>query len=230
MSDPVLRADEVLRRWSQGGDLCAPFTELLPVSGASISMFGSRGTHLTLCASDTRAVSLDEMHLKLGEGPRWEVAGTGHVVVSADLSQDVNPSWPMFSAGAAGLGVQALFAFPITIGGVMIGAVDLYRLAAGPLSADGMAQARALTRMVAGPAVARAIRSADQHDSPERAKSPALRREVHQATGMILIQLDVTKEDALALLKAHAFASDQSLDQVAADVVGRQLDFRDLRE
>lgn len=230
MSDSVTGGDDPVDSGTHGEGLCTPFTALLPVSGASISMFGSGGIHSTVCTSDPLATALDALHLKLGEGPRWEVARTGYPALSSDLVRDANPSWPLFSADAAALGVRALFAFPIAIGGITIGAVDLYRLTAGPLGIRPTALLRSLIRAVASAAVAEAVGSADRDDSTERADAPALRREVHQATGMLLVQLDVAKDDALALLRAHAFATGRSLDDVAGDVVARRLDFRDLRD
>lgn len=228
MTDGVTGRGEALVSWGRGADLCAPFVEFVPVAGGSISMFGSGGTHSTVSASDPLASRLDEMQLMLGEGPRWEAVHTGRAVLSPDIVRENNPRWPTFGERATGLGVSALFTFPIIIGGVMIGAVDLYRTTPGPLGADETSRARSLTRMVAAPAVARAVLSAHQHNSVEHTGAPALRREVHQATGMILIQLDVTADDALALLKAHAFVQGRAINEVASDVVNRRLDFRDL--
>jgi hypothetical protein len=48
---------------------------------------------------------------------------------------------------------------------------------------------------------------------------------VHQASGMIAAQLDVNVADALVRLRAHAFANDRPLAEVAADVVARRLRF-----
>jgi hypothetical protein len=42
---------------------------------------------------------------------------------------------------------------------------------------------------------------------------------VHQATGFLSSQLDITLDDALALLRAHALANGHSLYQLARDVV-----------
>jgi hypothetical protein len=55
--------------------------------------------------------------------------------------------------------------------------------------------------------------------------SPLARTEVYQATGMIIAQLRVNAETALARLRAHAFATDRPIDEVARDVVGRRLRF-----
>jgi AmiR/NasT family two-component response regulator len=63
---------------------------------------------------------------------------------------------------------------------------------------------------------------------PEAAGSPTMRREVHQATGMILMQLETTATEAFSLLRAHAFSSGRTVEDVAKDVVARLLDFRQL--
>jgi hypothetical protein len=47
-------------------------------------------------------------------------------------------------------------------------------------------------------------------DLPELAvagESISSRREIHQATGMVLAQLNIAVDDAALLLRAHAFAS-----------------------
>ena len=49
--------------------------------------------------------------------------------------------------------------------------------------------------------------------------------EVHQATGMIIVQLGVTAAVALIRLRAYAYAQDRRLRDVAADVVARRLRF-----
>jgi AmiR/NasT family two-component response regulator len=49
--------------------------------------------------------------------------------------------------------------------------------------------------------------------------------EIHQATGMISVQLGVTLEEAFVRLRAHAFASNIALGALAGEVVRRRLRF-----
>jgi GAF domain-containing protein len=214
--------------WGWGADLCAPFVAQLPVTGASISVFGLTGRQLALCSSDPVAARLEELHFNLGEGPHWIVARTGRSVISADLANDPHPDWPIFAAECAALEVGALFAFPVRMGAVTVGVVDLYRTLPGDLEATDLSRARSLARTVAAPAVQAAIRSANDETTAEVRGDPAIRREVHQAVGMILIQLETTATEAFSLLRAHAFAAGRSVDEVARDVVARRLDFSDL--
>ncbi len=214
--------------WEWGDDLCAPFVDLLPVSGASISVFRSSGSHSTVCSSDVTAARLDAMQFELGEGPRWEVARTGSPAISTDAAHDAHPDWPVFGAALAALGVGALFSFPIMTGAVMMGVVDLYRRTPGALGRPATTRLRSLARRVAAPAVREAVRSAGLHVSAEHPNASALRRVVHQAVGMIFVQLDTTTDEALALLRSHAFSAGRPIEEVARDVVARRLDFRHL--
>ncbi len=215
--------------WEWGDDLCAPFVELLPVSGASISVLRRDGDATTVCTSDALAQRLDAMQFALGEGPRWVVARTAKPSFSADVARDPHPDWPVFGAALPTLGVGALFTFPILTGPVLLGVIDLYRRAPGALDRDATARAVSLARRVAAPAAREAMRAAAEGEGEAPgAKRHGLRREVHQAVGMVFVQLDVTTIEALALLRAYAFSTSRPLEDVALDVVERTLDFRDL--
>ncbi len=48
---------------------------------------------------------------------------------------------------------------------------------------------------------------------------------MHQATGMILVQLGIPAQDAFVRLRAHTFATRRPLAEVARDVVVRRLVF-----
>ena len=204
--------------------LCSRFVDSLAVSGASISMLRADGHGSTICASDALAGRLDELQFDLGEGPHWEVLRTRNPVFNDDLLLGGHQAWPIFGASVVDLGVRAVFAFPVVSSEVTVGVVDLYRTAPGGLGDDGMAAAAALAERIAGPALRAAFRSAED-GRPEGAAYPALRREVHQAIGMILVQLDTDASEAFARLRAYAFLTGRSVHEVARDVVAREIDF-----
>lgn len=211
-----------------GDDLCAPFVHLLPVTGASISVFGLPGRRLALCSSDALAARLEELQFDLGDGPDWFVVRTGREVISSEVTNDSHPGWPVFAAEMAALNVAAIFALPVKLGAVTVGVVNLYRTTPGILDTRALSKARSLARTVAAPAVRAAVRSANDDTTLENRAGPAIRREVHQAIGMILIQLETTATEAFSLLRAHAFARGRTVEDVANDVVARRLDFSDL--
>lgn len=210
---------------SPGAALCSRFVELLPITGVSISAIGAPG-HSTIGASDTVAARVEELQFELGEGPHWEALSSGQAVLVPDVGER-DHSWPVFGAAVLELGVGALFAFPLVMGAVTVGVVDMYRSARGELDARAIATAHSLAASTAGTVLRLAARSASE-DAPTRgAMVPELRRVVHQATGMILIQLQVTATEAFSRLQAHAFSTGETVEFVAHKVVTRELSFRE---
>jgi AmiR/NasT family two-component response regulator len=115
------------------------------------------------------------------------------------------------------------------LGVVVVGVVSLYRDRAELLTDSELEQTQALVERVTVSAVRLALRSAAMEAGPsDTVFAPAMRREVHQATGMILVQLDVSATEAFLRLRARAFTTSRSIQDIAHDVVSRVLDFRDL--
>lgn len=206
-------------------ELLSPFIELLPVHGASISVLAGPGQS-TLGASDALAARLEQLQFELGEGPHWEALHSGEPVLVPDM-RERRSSWPVFCTTAGELEVGAMFAFPLTLGAVVVGVVDLYRSTTGDLSPGDRATARSLAAVTASTALRLAAQAATEDAPQQGAWSPELRRVVHQATGMLLVQLDVTATEAFARLRAHAFATGATLESVAQDVVARRLTLDD---
>lgn len=97
----------------------------------------------------------------------------------------------------------------------------MYKLPPGALSED-LEAAQVISDAV-GVAL---LRESADGTWPDETASWASRSRVHQATGMVIAQLGIAPHDALALLKAHAYLQDVTLDDVASQVVTRRLDFR----
>jgi GAF domain-containing protein len=179
----------------------------------------------------TGAVSaeVEQLQFTLGQGPGVDAASTGAPVLAPDLAAD--PSrWPGFAPAAAALGVRAVFAFPMQIGAISVGSLLAHRCTAGPLVNSGLIDALVLADAVTVVLIHR--RSGDgghaESQAPTGWATPSTyRAEVHQATGMISVQLGVGLAEALVRLRAHAFGRDRLIADVAADVVARRLRFDD---
>jgi transcriptional regulator with GAF, ATPase, and Fis domain len=206
---------------------CRPFLIALPISGVSVTVISSAGAQSTLCASDTVAARLDELHFELGEGPQWLAARSGQMVLIPDVAADSHHRWPVFGASLNELPVGAIFSIPMKMGAVTLGAATLYRNKPGELSEDQQNSALAIATAIASTAVQGAMWSAKDDAPPESTQVPALRREVHQATGMVLVQLDATATIAYSRLQAYAFANGRTVQSVAHDVVLRNITFDD---
>ena len=206
--------------------VCAVALSAAGVDHAAVSVTLSASPRETLYASDRVAAEVEELTLTLGEGPGVD-AFTGGPALVADLTApDCLARWPVFAPAAIHAGVRAVFALPLRVGGIRLGVLDLYRARPGELDREQLADALVL----ADTACALLLDAAPRRDRPppngvwpEPAGSP--HPEVHQATGMITVQLGVSVAVALVRLRAHAYAHDRRLRDVAADVVARRLRF-----
>ncbi len=214
---------------SDAPNLCGLFVESISIDGASISVFDNAGRQVTVCATNPLAARLDELQFELGVGPSWEAMRTNSRVMVQDATTPGPNVPPLFGAALKELDARALFAFPMVLGAVVVGVVSLYRERDVLLTEPELAQAHEIVARVTASAVRLALRAAAMDvDSTTTVFAPAMRREVHQATGMILVQLDVSATEAFLRLRARAFATSRSIQDVAHDVVTRGLDFRDL--
>ena len=206
-------------------NLCGPFLAVSPATGASVSILAGTSGQSTVCATDDTAARLDELQFDLGEGPCWSALSSGRPVV-ARQSPDAARRWPMFAEAVRrdqlGSRVGTIFAFPMSVGPLEIGAVDLYSDAPSDLSAETLAELSELARIAAFQVLRRILGGGV--DESIRG-SVGSRREVHQATGMVLAQLDVSAEDAGLILRAHAFSTGRPVRDVALEVIARKLDF-----
>lgn len=213
---------------AQGLDagLCTGFIESLPISGAAISVFSGLAPETMVCASDAVAARIDELQFDLGEGPRWEALKTRRPVLLPDVRRGSHAAWPVFAKSLLELDVAAVFVFPLALGALDIGVVELYSSESGPLSPAKHSTALQLADAATWLLLRQLLTLApgDGTDPPPDG-SPLSRREVHQATGMVLAQAGTSARDALLLMRAHAFSQGRTVREVARDVVSRSLDF-----
>jgi hypothetical protein len=120
----------------------------------------------------------------------------------------------------------SMYAFPLQIGAIAVGVLDLYRADPIPLEPNDMTKMLAVADIVTmvllsrSPPMDGAASTSDVWWTP----SPSS-REVHQATGMVVAQLAVPPSVAYLRLRAYAFTHDRRLTEVARDVINRRLRF-----
>lgn len=215
------RLVEVNPRGGPAG-LCQVSAEVVEVSGAGIMLMSSdtypRGS---LCSTDTVSALIETLQFTLGEGPCIDAYRDDRVVAEVDLAAPSNPRWMALGPPLVRAGVRGVFGFPMRVGAIRLGALNLYMDRPGPLRDeqhfDALAMAYVAARVVlsSGPSAPdlTGLPGADFH------------LVVHQAAGMISVQLDVSLGEALARLRARAFGADTTVDAVAADVVARRIRF-----
>jgi hypothetical protein len=181
---------------------------------------------------ETVAVAVEGLEFTLGQGPSRDAVFAGVPVLVPDIdAPDQTARWPAFAFGVSRFPVRAVFAFPLHIGAISVGVLTAHRAAPGSLTDEQLADALTLADAVTLLLVHQACGEPDAAASPEAEPGPGwehpstYRAGVHQASGMISVQLDVSLAEALVRLRAHAFAEDRLINEVAADVLARRLHF-----
>jgi hypothetical protein len=208
MADRYTAALELLRDAEQAPETFArPFVDVLPVSGASVSTLGSLLGTETISASDDLAARIDELQFDLSEGPCWDALAAMRPVLEPALPDRAHRNWPSFAPAASEYGIRSVFAFPLVVGALPIGAVDLYSIPSLTLTDEQCRQAVAMSDIVGRHVLRRAIRV------------------VHQATGVIIAQLGLTAEDARLVIHGHAFAASRPVKEIAREILSGTLTF-----
>lgn len=196
------------------------------MSGVGISVVTEAGNRGVVCATDDVSDRVEQLQFTLGEGPCVEAISSGAPVLVPDLADADGAAgklWPAFAEAAAVTGVRALFAIPLRVGAIRLGAMDFYRSTPGQLSTDELAGA-VLAADAAASALLRLQTAGFDFLSARQGRS-AYQLQVHQATGMVKVQLGVSVEEALVRLRARAFASGKPLQELANDVIARRTRF-----
>lgn len=202
---------------------------MLKVDGASVSLLAEGAARQLLCSTDETAAQLCEAQFSFGSGPGLHAYAEGSPVLVADLGRAADAErWPMFAHRALELETAALFAFPLSVGAIAVGTLDLYRRSPGPLTEPEIGSALLLADAVTlGVLRLYPVGGEAEYERGEGELSwlpgQADYDEVHQATGMVMVQCGVGPEEALLRLRGRAFAAGMDLTGLAREVVSRRV-------
>ena len=176
-----------------------------------------------MCSSNAVSALIEELQYTLGEGPCIDAHQENRPVLEPDLAKPATPRWLAFTPPAVAAGARGVFGFPLQVGGVRLGALNLYRDRPGRLSDNQYADSLVLAGVAAQAVLTMQAHAPPGALSTELEEGANFRFVVHQASGMLSVQLAVSVGEALARLRAYAFANDVLLTDVAEAIVARKL-------
>lgn len=212
--------------------LAEAVTDLLPVDAAGISTL-LEILRLPLGASSAPAALAEELQTSVGEGPCLAAAATRST--SAVDRAELTTRWPVYGEELLRrTPFRSVASVPLsTPDGAVFAALDLYAEddhLSRRLDVDGIDEhlarpvAALLSICLAG--VQDVVLEAAMPDWYRLATSR--RHHVWVATGMLIGRKPQPTRDALAVLRAHAYAVDRTLDQLADDLVQGRTSLDDL--
>ncbi|WP_216896640.1 ANTAR domain-containing protein [Nocardia alni] len=221
----------------QGDRLCAVCVRVLPVSQAAITLAMPDGGWEVLGTHGEAAARFADAQSATGEGPGPDAHAEGAAIRVLDFTAaTATGRWPLLTQWDRVDVSGALCSIPLHLGAIRLGFLDL--LGADLVTRDTGAYndasqiASAITTMLLTTLTAPAHGSAEIDGAALGPwwEHPVGAREIHQATGMIAVQLDCTAAAAYSRLVGYAFTTERTLAEIAGDVVARRLRFRPYHE
>jgi hypothetical protein len=193
------------------------------MNGVGVMLMSGDIPRGSLCSSDAVSELIEDLQYTLGEGPCVDAYRHDTVVSEPDLADPQTGRWSAFTPPVLQAGARAVFGFPLRVGTVRLGALNLYRDRPGGLSADQHADA-----LVLADVTARWVLDA-QAGAPSGVVAEQLEAgadfhfAVHNAAGIVSVQEDISVTEALIRLRAFAYGNDRPLADVAQDIIARRL-------
>jgi hypothetical protein len=201
--------------------LCEAGRQMLEAEGAAMTLMTTSESLVVVAATNDLAAQLEDLQEVVGEGPSKD-AFRDDAVQFADFAADGDDRWSLMHEHGVGIGFEGtMIAVPLRPRGEVIGTLTAHHqsgdVVSDPATADFLSVA-------IGTAV---LQDSHLGGTEEMHADPwASRAQIHQATGMIISQVGVRAEDALALLRGQAFANNTTLIDVAQQIVERRINFR----
>ena len=214
------KADPLLEELA--GDLqriCRGAVASLEMQWSTIRVNARTGVGAVVASSDEMAQAIGDLGAASGEGPAHDAFVTARPVLMTRLLEEGYVRWPGFVSAVRSSGVRACYALPLHVGAVRLGTLDLYRRQTVELEPAQVSLALTFADLAterlldprnnasAGGLDSRLLDAIDRNS------------EIHQAQGMVMVDLDVDLAEAIALMRANAFARDLSLLDVARELL-----------
>ena len=207
--------------------LCEVCIEITGTTGAGVMLMSGDVAYGSLCTTNDVSARIEDLQFTLGEGPCIDTYEQERSILEPDLALTRSPRWLAFSASALDAGVMALFAIPIRMGAVRLGALNLYRDQKGPLSEEQHSNALVIADLIAQTVLDMQAKAPAGTMAAGLEANANFQPLVNQAAGMVAVQLGTSVFKALVRLRADAFVKGCLVRDVAEEVVTRRLRFSD---
>jgi hypothetical protein len=198
---------------------------MLRVDGAGISLTDTSGRRVPLGASSEDASTAERLQFTTGEGPCTTAQQTGQPVFAVE--EDLLRRWPVFADHLLGeTPFRAVVALPLVPTLAGNGAMDLFFTRPDEVTDLEVFEALAVGELVTSALSDAAVWSEWSPEAgPGWLRGPQTRRRaaVWEAIGRLGVDLALDAPAALDLMRAYAYGSGGSVDDVAADLLADRL-------
>jgi hypothetical protein len=202
-----------------GYRVCVACRDVLAgVDSVALALHSAGAVVEVIGCSASVAEQIEDVQMVLGEGPGFTAFATGDTVWASAGTRDFE-RWPMYANEVARLGLCAVVALPLRVGGIRIGALDLYRFEPGDVPTRAEIDATLLADLISYTLLEGLVAP-----EPEAVPVATTHPDVNVATGMVAARMGIPLDEAFLRLRAFAFATNSPLLDVARSVLERRVD------
>lgn len=216
LADSLVEDFDVVDLLTLLADRCV---DVLDVSTAGLILVVDDELRLMASSSETMK-TLELFELQSDEGPCMDCYRAGSAIVNLDLaSTEARERWPRFVPEALDAGFRSAHAVPMRLRGTILGALNMFRVDAGRLSADDVAAAQAFAD-IATIAILQnraSVRAQILNEQLNRALTSRII--IEQAKGVLAERGSLQMDEAFGRLRRYARDHNRRLVDVAQDVI-----------
>jgi GAF domain-containing protein len=209
---------EVLQNVVQAAHRVVPGADLV-----SVTVRDGNGNYTTPACTDSRALELDQIQYRHGEGPCVAATAEGgpDLVLSCDLGEDER--WPKFGPAAAEEGFRSLLAVGLLPGGgtARSGALNIYAHEPGQLGDEDRDLAVILAAHASTALAATTATAEIELHAAQFAKALRSRDVIGQAKGILMERRHLTADEAFNVLVRASQDLNRKLADIAEALVRR---------
>lgn len=206
--------------------MCMAFSQMTRSLGSAMTMGFAPSERVILGATDSRAQRIEELQDLLRQGPSLDAYRTGTVIGGFSRAEQLL-RWPLLCESLDSAEENlVLTSYPMRPDSIVLGVLTVHQthemgVGLSPEEAQFLADAVGVAVLGQLDPQATSLVEASYGDQAWRDQD-----KIAAATGMVIAQLRISPEDALAVLRAHAFAHDTTLVRVSEEVVARAIVFK----
>ena len=198
--------------------LCRAAVGYVGAEGGALTMSFAGEAGMVVATTGSTATSVESLQRTVGDGPEDDARRTrrpARLTVGPDSDRQ---TVELDSAIDRAVGPVEVVAYPMVVRDSVVGTFTAHY-------AEGAGTDRSDDDVLVLASLLGAGILAGVEDPTTLPTWPA-RARLHQATGMVVAQLRISPFDALTLVRAHAYAHDIDVDEVASALLARRLSFR----
>jgi GAF domain-containing protein len=195
---------------------------LLDVESAGLLLADLRGGLQMLASTSEQTRMLELLQIQSNAGPCLEAYRTGQQVLIDDLGADTR--WPEFATRARDDGFGSVIAIPLRLRSERIGALNLFRTAAGRMSDPDLLVAQALADVATIGILHQRVLTRGALLNSQLQTALNSRVLIEQAKGVLAERLGVDMDQAFVQLRNMARSNNRHLSETARAVIDNPSD------